>query len=326
MEREREEMEREREEMEREKREQAREMEREREEMEREKRKQAREIEREREEMEREKRRREKEREREEMERERRQREKEKAREKGRIPKDRVSSVTGFKRKNATQDHEDSPDDSSAKTSIPKRRKLDDGASVASSSSSKFRDAGLLKKPVHEPSSVPRLKIKKESTPMPPPRAPSTTQERPSNSPRPKTNGTTKARRRSPIYTSSEDEGEIPQPRKHDPSPPPISDRSNSGQSSGKESRLHSRTLYPLPTDHAALRALYHSQYGDYLGTFSKVVAQKRKIEAIINGDSDAEVDVMDPDDLTKLSMEHKTLQAELENIRQMYTKGTTDG
>ncbi|KIJ04733.1 hypothetical protein PAXINDRAFT_94371, partial [Paxillus involutus ATCC 200175] len=168
--------------------------------------------------------------------------------------------------------------------------------------------------------------IKKESTPMPPPRAPSTTQERPSNSPRPKTNGTTKARRRSPIYTSSEDEGEIPQPRKHDPSPPPVSERSNSGQSSGKESRHRSRTSYPLPTDHGALRALYHSQYGDYLGTFSKVVAQKRKIEAILNGDSDAEVDVMDPDDLTKLSLEHKTLQAELENIRQMYTKGTTDG
>ncbi|KAF9227150.1 hypothetical protein BS17DRAFT_878158 [Gyrodon lividus] len=286
--------------------------------------------EREREDKEREKRRKEKEREREEIEQERRQREKE--REKDIIAKDKVSSLTGFKRKNPTQDREATPDDSLCKASIPKRRKLDDGASVTSSSSSKFRDAGLPRKPVYEPSPAPRPKVKKESSPMPA-RASAMDQQRPSTSSaslnrseRPKANGTTKVRRKSPIYTSSEDEGEIPQPRKRNPSPPTVSDRSNSDQSSGKGSRHRSRASYPLPTDHAALRALYQSQYIDYLGAFSKVVAQKRKIEAILNGDSEAEVDMMDPDDLTKLSMEHKTLKAELENIHQMHTKGTTSG
>ncbi|KAG9316842.1 hypothetical protein JVU11DRAFT_2912 [Chiua virens] len=83
------------------------------------------------------------------------------------------------------------------------------------------------------------------------------------------------------------------------------------------------RTSYPPATDHAALRTLYQSHYSDYLGTYSKVVAQKRKIEALLNGDSEAEVDVMDPDDLLKLSREHKSLKSELETIHGLYTKGT---
>jgi RNA polymerase II elongation factor ELL len=290
-----------------------------------ERRESAREMEREREEMEREKRRREEEMEQEEMERQRCQREKD------RIAKERVSSV-GFKRKNPTKDPEDTLDESSSKALLPKRRKLD-GISPLTSSSSKFRDAGLPKKPVHEPSPVPRPKVKKEPSPIPPKHASISNQEpattslpSPSKSERSKTNSTMKVRRKSPIYTSSEEEREVPQTRKRNPSPPLVSERSNSDQSTRKESRHRSRASYPLPTDHAALRAQYRTQYSDYLGAFSKVVAQKRKIEAILNGDSDPEVDIMDPDDLTKLSMEHKTLKAELENIHHIYTKGTTSG
>jgi hypothetical protein len=39
--------------------------------------------------------------------------------------------------------------------------------------------------------------------------------------------------------------------------------------------------------------------------------------------DLDAEVDVMDQDDLTKLSMEHKSLKKGLEDIQDTYNKGT---
>ncbi|KIJ68055.1 hypothetical protein HYDPIDRAFT_148312 [Hydnomerulius pinastri MD-312] len=292
-----------------------------------------REREREREEMEREKRQREREREREEMEREKRQRDKEKEREK--LGKDRALPATGSKRKNAAQDREDTPDNAFTKAAIPKRRKLDNGDSVAMSSTTKLRDAGLPKKPVHEPSPIPRTKIKKESSPMPPPppRGSFSSSERPSpslvsphKSERTKPDGIVKKlKRNSPIYTSSEDEGEIPQPRKRNPSPPPISDRSNSDRSNAKGSRYRSRASYPLPSDHAALRARYKSQYGDYLGAFSKIVAQKSKIEAILNGESEGD-ELMDEDDLAKLSAEHKTLKAELENIHEMYTKGTTNG
>ncbi|KAH0828047.1 hypothetical protein J3R83DRAFT_3697 [Lanmaoa asiatica] len=317
--------EREREKREREKEKQREEWERERDRVEMEKREKARQQ---REATEREKRHREKEREREEIE-EKRQREK------GRIMKERATgdAVPATKRKTVIQDKEETLDDTSSKAPLPKRRKLDDGTS----SSSKTRDAGILgpKKPAQEPSPVPRLKIKKD---LSPPQASVSNAERwattsaggsthKSERP-PKANGSVKPRRRSPIYTSSEDEGEIPQPRKRNPSPPPISDRSNSSDQppTARTSRHHRtpRAAYPPPTDHAGLRALYQSQYSSYLGTFSKVVAQKRKIEAMLNGDSEAEVDVMDPDELMKLSMEHKSIKAELENIHDIYTKGTT--
>lgn len=319
-------------------REYERQREREREKREREKEKQREEWER----VEMEKRDKARQKEREATEREKRQREKVREqeekpqREKDRIAKERASgdAVPVFKRKTATQNTEETPDDASSKVPLPKRRKLDDGTSVASSSS-KVRDAGLPapKRPAHEPSPVPRLKIKKEPSPS---QASVSNQERSAGGSTHKSerssrvSGSAKPRRRSPIYTSSEDEGEIPQPRKRNPSPPPISDRSNSSdQPPADRTQRHQRTpraAYPPPTDHAALRALYQSQYSTYLGAFSKVVAQKRKIEAMLNGDSEAEADVLDPDDLVKLSMEHKSLKTELENIHDIYTKGTVAG
>jgi len=54
------------------------------------------------------------------------------------------------------------------------------------------------------------------------------------------------------------------------------------------------------------------------------MVAQKRKIEAMLKGDSDVEVDVMEQDDLMKLAMEHKSLKKGLEDIKDIYTNGTT--
>lgn len=318
--------ERELEKREREKEKQQEERERERMEMEMEKREKARQKAREA--VEREKRQREKEREREEMDQEKRQREKE------RIPKERAAGTTAFKRKPASQDTEDTLEDASSKATLPKRRKLDDGSPMASSSS-KARDAGLPgpKKSAHDPSPVPRLKMKKDpspqvSTPSQERRATTSAGGSTHKFERPSKAGSAKLRRRSPIYTSSEDEGEIPQPRKRNASPPPVSDRSNSSDQPATERapRHHrtTRTAYPPATDHAALRALYQSQYSNYLGAFSKIVAQKRKIEAMLKGDSEAELDVMDPDDLVKLSVEHQSLKTELENIHDLYTKGTT--
>ncbi|KAN0091339.1 hypothetical protein V8E55_004905 [Tylopilus felleus] len=254
-------------------------------------------------------------REREEVEKEKRRREKE------RISKERAAS-DALKRKMVSQDM-DSLDDASSKSSLSKRRKLDDGSSGASSA--RAQDAGLLgSKKTHEPSPVPRIKVKTETSP-PQPTTPN--QERRSTTASThKSERPSKSRRRSPIYTSSEDEGEIPQPRKRHPSPPPVSDRSlSSDQPSTERTQRHrtTRTTYPPATDHAALRALYHSQYSNYLKAFGKVVAQKHKIEAILNGESEAEMDIMDLDDLIKLSMEHKSLKTELESIREIYTKGT---
>ena len=298
---------------------------RERERREREKEKEREERERERVEMERreklkqrerEKRQREKEREREreEIEQGRQQREKERA-----AKEKAATGAAPSKRKTAAQDPEKTRDEASSKAL--KRRKLDDGTAVPV----KARDAELSTKPVNEPSPVPRPKMKKD----PSPQLPVSQDRRATGSASgsmhkssSKTNVSAK-RRRSPIYTSSEDEGEIPQPRKRNLSPPAASERSISSDQPPSDRASHRRTRgYPPASDHDALRALYQSQYTTYLGAFSKVVAQRRKIEAMLNGDSEAEVDVMDPEELAKLSMQYNTLKNELEHIHDIFTRG----
>jgi RNA polymerase II elongation factor ELL len=96
----------------------------------------------------------------------------------------------------------------------------------------------------------------------------------------------------------------------------------NTGRSKGKEERTRPRSSYPLPTDRNGLRSRYQSKYGHYLDTYSKIVAQKRKIEAILNGESEAEGEIMDPEELKRLSAEHKNQKEELEFIQDKWTNG----
>jgi len=86
------------------------------------------------------------------------------------------------------------------------------------------------------------------------------------------------------------------------------------------------RELRPLPTDHAGLRARYGATYNEYLGLFSKMVDQKTKIDSLLrNGDSgsttdsDGDVELMDAEDLERLSVDYKRLYDELAMIRGMF-------
>lgn len=247
-------------------------------------------------------------------------------RDKDRAPKDRVT--TGLKRKSATHDVGDAQDEEGFKANSFKKRKAEEGPSPAAPSSSlKGRDLSLPKKPVEARSPVPPppKKIKKEHSPLPvpPPRTALPTQPPPLNSPsktdqRPKLNGPSKARRKSPIYTSS-DEGEIPEPPRKPTQDPPT----NTDRSKGKEGRVHPRSSYPLPPERNGLRSRYQSKYGHYLGTYSQIVAQKRKIEAILNGESEAEGEIMDPEELKRLSAEHKNQKEELESIQEKWMNGS---
>lgn len=255
-------------------------------------------------------------------------RERERHRDKDRPPKDRV--IAGVKRKNATHDVEDTQDGERLKVTSFKKRRTEEGPSPAASSSSlKGRDLSLPKKPVEAASPVPPppKKIKKEPSPLPlplpPPRTTLPTQLPPPNSPsktdqRPKLNGASKARRKSPIYTSS-DEGEIPEPPRKSAQDP----STNTDRSKGKEGRARPRSSYPLPPDRNGLRSRYQSKYGHYLGTYSQIVAQKRKIEAILNGESEAEGEIMDPEELKRLSAEHKNQKEELEFIQEKWMNGS---
>ncbi|KAL4073800.1 hypothetical protein V8B97DRAFT_1936433 [Scleroderma yunnanense] len=274
----------------------------------------------------------EREREREQRDREKRRELKLKEREREKLAMERATPSAGSKRKTANLDpiHTQDEESSSKTEPIPKKRKVEEGIlPAATSSSSRPRDLQLPKKLVQETVPPLRQKIKKEQSP--PLRGSLSGQGRLSPSPsqlpkvdRPKINGTSmKTKRKSPIYTSSEDEGEIPQPelqtRQRKPSPlPSVTDY----KANGKDFRHRPRLSYPLPSDHAALRARYRSSYTDYLDTFSKIVIQKQKIEAILKGESESDVDLMDPEELTKLSLEHKILKEELEAIQEMYMKG----
>ncbi|OAX41123.1 hypothetical protein K503DRAFT_736194 [Rhizopogon vinicolor AM-OR11-026] len=248
-------------------------------------------------------------------------RERERSRGTDRPPKDRV--VTGVKRKSAPKDVDDTQDEEKPKVNSFKKRKMEDGPSPAASSSLlKPRDLSLPKKPV-EVISPPPKNIKKESSPLPPPRPALPIHSPPSNSPskteqRPKPNGVAKVRRKSPIYTSS-DEGEIPEPPRKFTQDSSV----NADRSKGKDGRTRPRSSYPLAPDRHGLRLRYQSKYGHYLDTYSKIVTQKRKIEAILNGESEAEGEIMDPEELKRLSTEHKNQKEELEFIQDKWMNGS---
>ncbi|KAG6821001.1 hypothetical protein H0H93_008630 [Arthromyces matolae] len=136
-----------------------------------------------------------------------------------------------------------------------------------------------------------------------------------------KVNG--KRRRGSPIYTSSEDEGESPKVRRivsKAPSPPPDANR-HKARTKGNE-----RVTRPLPTDHASLRMRYTTTYAQCMNAFTALLAQKTKIDTLLqNGerglvtDSDGDDELMDAEDLKKLSHNYERLHEELETIRQKF-------
>jgi len=239
-------------------------------------------------------------------------RERERNKDADRPPKDKV--ITGVKRKSAAMDVDNTQDEEKPKVNSFKKRKTEDSPPpTASSSLSKARDLSLPKKPVETTSPPPKI-IKKEPSPLPP--SPSNSSSKADQ--RPKPSGAVKPRRKSPVYTSS-DEGEIPElPRKptQDPS-------TNTERSKGKDQSARLRSSHPIPADRNGLRSRYQSRYGHYLDTYSQIVAQKRKIEAILNGESDAEGELMDPEELKRLSAEHKSQKAELEVIQEKWLNGS---
>lgn len=264
-----------------------------------------------------------------------------------------------LKRKKISRDHQDH-----AGAAPQKRRKTESGALSAVSNVDgkdghsrplnleKPRQKVTQKESSPLPPSIP--KMRKYPSPMAPkaairspeklptasssskPQAPAyTTSSKPS-----KSNTGAKPRRRSPIYTSSEDEATETRPSRSTAPPKPLltSSTSNSHSSSSSthqaSSTAHSRPRAvaprPLPTDHASLRARYSASYLEYLGTFQKLCAQKGKIDSLLKNnelstgsitDSDGDVELMDQEELASLAAEHKKLHDELETIQHIFTK-----
>ena len=269
---------------------------------------------------------------------------------KGRIGKAQVErgpradvKETAYKRK-----PDDDSDPADSKSGPQKKRKIDSTIpAVQRNKEVKTRDPSQPKKPelhTKEPPPLPRHsplpKIKKETpvnTKVPgisrDANEPSSSQRTRSDTPR--ASGAPKPRRKSPIYTSSEDEGEIRRPKRESPvgplPTPPLATNPSSVDSTQSSSYIRQRPgreSKPLPTEHAALRARYKSTYGEYLIVYQKVWAQRGKIQNLLDrGDgygSTAESDggdLMDSEDLSRLSLDYQRLHEELTAMRAKFKK-----
>ena len=139
----------------------------------------------------------------------------------------------------------------------------------------------------------------------------------------------TTRRRRSPIYTSSEDEhSSAPLARRNAPSPV------TSSSSSREPPRVQSYAPHPLlpptapyPKDREALQKRYRSGYRSYFAVYSKLQDEREKIEDALNDAgregsvcSDRDVEMMDEGDLRELASQYAAWTRELEGIRNAYS------
>ena len=140
--------------------------------------------------------------------------------------------------------------------------------------------------------------------------------------------GSTKIRRRSPIYTSSEDE-ELPVSNRvssHSSSLTTPSTLSHSHLPSNPGSRTGSRSV---TANHTALRERYSTAYVEYLTSLQKLVMQRRKVDQMLRTsdsgsvdsitDSDSEVGLLHPEELTRLAADHRKRHDELVSIQHMF-------
>ncbi|KAJ7072404.1 hypothetical protein C8F01DRAFT_1103876 [Mycena amicta] len=218
-------------------------------------------------------------------------------------------------------------------SSAPKRRKMD--PSPAS------RDLSLPKKPeVAAParpsksdaspasSARPAHKSKSEGAALPPARSSLSARPTPGShssktgSHRSSAANLKRRERRSPIYTSSEDEGEVSS-RKEAPLPTPPSTTSHH-----LSTRLRPQpTSRPPHTDRDSLRATYKATYRKYLSSYQQLFAQQSKLESLLGdgrslSDSEGDVEVLSPEETMKLKADYKRWEKELVNIRSIFERG----
>jgi RNA polymerase II elongation factor ELL len=84
-----------------------------------------------------------------------------------------------------------------------------------------------------------------------------------------------------------------------------------------------------LPTDHDALRARYNASYLEYLTSFHRLVTQKGKLDNLLKStdlesigsitDSEGDMELLGPEELSQLATKHKRLEEELEAIQEVF-------
>jgi hypothetical protein len=199
------------------------------------------------------------------------------------------------------------PESSSAATSITSEKKQPPSQAISSAKAKAQRDhaASLKAKAIKRESSPP--------PPLPPPK------QAPSTNGKTKTSSATSASDRSarsrniPIYTSSEDEGEIkpsPPSSPHRPPPPSLPKSAKISKINGYKHRP------PLPKDGDALRARYSATYTEFIPVFADLVKQKRLLERLLQGEEPGEDEVvLSEGELHRLTDQHNVLKGELDAI-----------
>jgi len=137
-------------------------------------------------------------------------------------------------------------------------------------------------------------------------------------------NKPTKPRRKSPIYTSTEDEKDEVFAQ------PPVGPVINKATSTSKAQKAQSHSPHPLPSDDN-LRARYNATYLEHLMVMQKLLVQKGRLESLLkNGDLDSsgtvsdtegDVELLPPEELEVLSANHKRLVDELQAIQEAFNR-----
>lgn len=144
--------------------------------------------------------------------------------------------------------------------------------------------------------------------------------------------GSTKIRRRSPVYTSSEEE--LPDSSRvssHSSSLTTPSTLSHSHLPSNPGSRTASQSV---TTNHTALRERYSTAYVEYLTSLQKLVMQRRMVDQMLRTsdsgsvdsvtESDSEVGLLHPEELARLAADHRKRHEELVSIQQMFATNSS--
>jgi RNA polymerase II elongation factor ELL len=142
------------------------------------------------------------------------------------------------------------------------------------------------------------------------------------------TNGvSTSRRRRSPIYTSSEDEQQNVPVRRNAPSSVTSSSSSRDAvRTQGHGSHPPPPTV-PYPKDREGLEARYRSGYRNYIAVYYKLLDERAKIQDALEDvgregsvGSDRDVEMMDEEGLRELKGQYTAWTRELEGIRNAYS------
>ncbi|KAI8972229.1 hypothetical protein BD414DRAFT_448839 [Trametes punicea] len=260
-----------------------------------------------------------------------------------------------FKRKKQAQvenESEYSEGEIPLRESASKKRRIEDQQNSAAEKA-RGRDLSLPKKPVErEPSPSPRLKVKKEPSPLsiafsPPPSSvarsplpprpsvpekpqpPSSSSSSTKDDPPHRASSTSK-KRRSPIYTSSEDESD-PHPRARATGRTASASEEPAAKKLKAKHALRFRPRPSMPSDRAGLRSYYKQCFLVYIRLYQEQAQRRDRIERMLKGtegddigeasEDEGDVEELDPEVLVAFMAELKAVTDEMNKVREAWER-----